>query len=126
MASAFIGPLGMVAFLGIKTLNLAAFQPQSKETRVTRSDRRTLDYLTRAHYDPQAWINVIERLMQYSSVNQGFYIVDYFESHPIDEERVALLSERFNALPLEAGEDKTHPLIYNAAVKGVREMYRAA
>lgn len=124
IAPAF-GPFGMLAALGFAGVHaVSEGSEKTPEQRVLAADRRALNYMVQAGYDPQGMIDLFYK---FSSAKKEImpYFLDYYQSRPITPERAAALQKRFAQLPLDGRNFDVHREQYMEMTKGVREIYKA-
>jgi len=117
------GQFGALAILGIMMLNMIADTAEkSISERLIDADKRALQYLMRAGYDPQALLDFLRRFL---SAERSFlpYFYDYYQSRPLTEERMTSIVYEFEALPLMDRELMTNPMEYREITKGVSQIY---
>ena len=120
------GPLGSLASLGLVLLqayNESTFKTPGE--RLLGSDAAAMKYLMSAGYDPQALLDVQEHFLK-AGEKMMPYFMDYYQSRPITEERIAMIKKEFQKLPLGGKSLITDPVEYQEVTRGVQEIYKTA
>lgn len=120
----FFGDIGVLAVLGLTAID-AMTNEKSKEERVYMADRLVLKYMVAVGYDPQCWMDVLEKIASFKDGNV-IYIFDYYSSRPITEKRVQRLGRSFKRTDLAGRMLEVRGTEYLTATQGVREIYRGA
>lgn len=118
------GEIGMLAVLGLALVNaMAESRVLTQGERLIQADGRAFQYMVQAGYDPQGLIDFF-----YSFLNADKkiipYFMDYYQSRPIDEQRIEHVNAEFAKLSLDGKTLPVNRKDYQEAMKGVREMYR--
>lgn len=124
MVSSAFGSIGALAALGFVALN-AASAPHSltAERRLEEADRRAMDYLLAAGYDPQAMLDILERFLVMQQEDLPFYY-DFYQARPITHERMLQLQSIFQKLPLREQNLVTGYPAYQEMSRSIRQIYR--
>jgi len=105
-------------------LNMAAEAGKpGEDERLMKSDELALRYMTFAGYDPQGFLDLFRKFLSLSPQELPFFY-DYYQTHPITEERYGRLTEAFERLPLSGQALRMKRKEYLEATKGIREMYK--
>ena len=124
MVSSAFGSIGALAALGFVALGAASTpHAMSPEKRLIDADRRAMEYLLAAGYDPQAMLDVMERFLRISQKDLPFFY-DYYQARPITQERVLQMEQDFKKLPLRDQKLITGYPAYQEMNRGIREIYR--
>lgn len=123
IAPAF-GEIGVLAALGLVMVRAIQEKNQPKtEDLLLQADRRALEYMVKAGYDPQGMIDLFYKFLN-ASKDAAPYFFDYYQSRPITMERFESLNQKFSQMPLQEEVLSTHPKRYEEMIQGVREIYR--
>ena len=124
MVAPAFGQIGMLAALGLVAMQAIYEKGQpSPEERLFEADRRALEYMVKAGYDPQGMIDLFYRFLN-TSRDFAPYFYDYYQSRPITMERFQNLNEKFAGLQLQEKVFSTHHERYQEITLGVREIYK--
>ncbi len=123
MVGPAFGQIGALAALGIVLLNNAASPGEiSKDDRLIKADAMALRYMIHAGYDPQGFLDVLYRFLKADRATLPFFY-DYYQSHPITEERFNRLNRDFASLPVANRQLVMRRKEFLEMTHGVREMY---
>ncbi len=123
MVGPAFGQIGALAALGIVLLNNAASPGEiSKDDRLIKADTMALHYMIHAGYDPQGFLDVLYRFLKADKATLPFFY-DYYQSHPITEERFTRLNQSFASLPVANRDLVMRRKEFLEMTHGVREMY---
>ena len=119
------GQIGALAAIGLVMVNALVDKQHAKTPadRIQESDNRALHYMIEAGYDPQGMIDLLYKFL---NANDAVipYFYDYYQSHPITEERFHRVQDEFSKLPLQDKTFSTKHELYMEITKGVREIYK--
>lgn len=126
LASPAFGNIGALVMLGLVVAGMMTEAQQlTKDDKVMAADGLALQYMVHAGYDPQGLVDVL-----YKFLNAGKqvtpYFFDYYQSHPITEERFDHLNESFSKLPLTGKRFDVHRNRFLDMTKGIQEIYKPA
>ncbi len=125
IAPAF-GQIGLLAALGMVALVAVADSRESDrpgpEEQLWLSDDLAMRYMIEAGYDPQGWIDVQYKFLHAKQQAPLFY--EYYESHPITEERFLRLNQSFQELPLANKTLLMKRKHFVEMTRGVRQIYK--
>lgn len=125
VAPAF-GQIGMLAALGLVMVSFVVdsrTKVKPPEEKMIEADRRTLNYLMKSGYDPQALMDVFHKFLNANGQTIP-YFYDYYQSRPITKERVVALESEFQKLSLQDKTLTTNYKIFQENTKDIREIYR--
>lgn len=124
MVAPAFGPFGMLAALGLVTVNgLNNKEPMPFDQRMLAADAKALGYMVEAGYDPQGMTDLLYQFLNAEKeVTPYFY--DYYQARPITEARFHNIDKAFKKLPLEGKSLSTHYERYQEMTRGIREIYR--
>lgn len=123
LTAGFLGPLGALAFLGVRGISMLTVSEKTKSGRAIDADKLALSYLVKAGYDPQSLFDILTRLSETDKSDMD-EIFDYYTSRPISVKRVRKLEKQFKKLDLKDRDLQVHRQEFLEATKGVREMFR--
>jgi predicted Zn-dependent protease len=124
MVGPAFGPIGVLAALGLVAVHsVAESKVKAPEDRILESDKRALNYMVQAEYDPQGMIDVLYEFVN-AQKEIAPYFFDYYESRPISPERFRSLQDHFSKLPLQGKSFSTNHKAYEEVMKGIREIYK--
>jgi len=123
LAAGILGPLGALAFLGVRGISMLTVSEKTKTGRAIYADKLALSYLVEAGYDPQSLFDILTRLAETDKGDMD-EIFDYYNSRPISVKRVQKLEKQFKKLNLKNRELCVNRPEFLEATKGVREMFR--
>jgi predicted Zn-dependent protease len=100
-ATSYIGPIfgsvGALALLSLVVLSAATGKKKSIERQLMASDKKALQLLVKAGYDPQGYIDPLRR-MQNPRPEFRPFLYDHLKSHPITEKRFEKIEKEFYKL----------------------------
>ena len=118
------GEIGALATLGLAMVKTAVdSQQKSLEQKVLDADDRAMNYMTKAGYDPQAYLDVFNKFLS-AGKEAVPYFYDYYKARPITVNRIASMQQNFQALPLQDKTFETNRGQFLEMSKGIKEMYR--
>ena len=123
IAGGFFGGIGMVTFLGIATLN-AMTDEKTVQQRIVLADRKALAYMVKAGYDPQGYVDVLYKII-YADASLMPYLIDYYNSRPVNATRINQVNKMFKVLKLENKNFDTHREKFIHVMTGVKQLYQA-
>ena len=121
LTSGFFGPIGMLAFAGVAALNHLTDE-KGLETRVMMADRKALGYMVKSGYDPQGLVDVLNKIL-YADDSTIPYLVDYYQSRPVNALRMKRLHKAFGHLDLTDKSFETHRDNFLSMTDGVKQLY---
>lgn len=121
LAGGFFGSIGMLAFMGVATLNYMTDE-KGLESRVIMADKKALHYMIEAGYDPQGLIDVLYKII-YADGSLMPYLVDYYNTRPVNADRLKKMSRVFQDLDLQDKSFDTRREKFLSAVAGVKKLY---
>lgn len=124
MASPAFGQIGALAALGAVLVNgVVEHQQVDGKEKLFKSDELALNYMVAAGYDPQGYIDVLRKMVEADrALLPNLY--DYYQSHPITEERFSRLSAAFSKLPLMNKSLTVNRDEFIAETRGIKEIYK--
>lgn len=125
MVAPAFGPLGALVSLGFVGIHMISKSSEkTTDERVILADRRALDYMAKAGYDPQGMIDVFYR---FASVNKEAlpYFMDYYQSRPLTVDRTQAMQKQFKKLNLEDKTFQVRREQYLEMTRGIRDIYKA-
>lgn len=124
VVSPAFGPYGALAVLGAVLVNSMVEKGEISETdKLFLSDELALHYMVNAGYDPQGYVDVLRKVVEVEKETLP-YLYDYYQSHPITEERFAHLNQAFSRLPMTGKTLEIRREEFLTSTKGVREIYQ--
>ncbi|MBI4972007.1 MAG: M48 family metalloprotease [Candidatus Omnitrophica bacterium] len=121
LAAGFLGPYGMLALVGIAALNTMTTEKDLPQ-RVDMADKKGLCYMVRAGYDPQCYIDVLYKII-YADPNQVGLLVDYYNSRPVNADRLKHVNKVFRELKIENQTFDTHREKFLGSISSVKALY---
>lgn len=117
------GQFGMLAVLGVLAVNAIADRgTPAGNHRLLRADELAMHYMVDAGYDPQGFLNLMHKLVALDQKDIPNFF-DYYQSHPITEERYTNMNRVFSELPLEGRTFTVERQKFLEVTKGIRDMY---
>jgi len=124
IASPALGSFGVLAVLGAVLVNGMVEKGEIDDTeKLFKSDELALNYMVSAGYDPQGYVDVLRKVVE-SDKSALPYLHDYYQSHPITEERFIQLNYAFSRLPMTGKTLAIRREEFMTTTKGVREIYQ--
>ncbi len=124
MVAPAFGQIGTLAALGFALLHSAAdIGKKSPGSRLALADRKAMDYMVRAGYDPQGMIDLFYKFADAKKEVMP-YFMEYYESRPLTEERADAVEKQFAKLPLDGKNFDVHREKYLEQTRGIREIYK--
>ncbi len=124
IAGGFFGPYGMLAFVGIAALNYMTDE-KGLDQRVIMADRKAMIYMARSGYDPQGLIDVLYKVI-YTEPNMVAFLIDYYNSRPVNADRLKQANKVFRQLDLANKSFDTNRQKFLNGVAGIKELYMEA
>jgi len=121
VAGTFFGGIGMLAFLGVATVNYF-YDEKNIEKRIEMADKKTIEYMLKSGYDPQGFMDVLYKIV-YAQESQMPFMLDYYESRPVSVERMEKLDKVFQKLNFQNTSFDTHRERFLTMTKGIRQLY---
>ena len=113
------GPIGGLSVLGLALVGNMTGSEKSLTQRLRQADKLTLDYMMKAGYDPQGFIDPLRRMRDPHSSFRP-YLFDYLESHQVTPEHLARLDLLFQKLPLAGRQFDSGRSEFMAATQSLR------
>ena len=124
MVAPAFGQIGVLATLGFALLHSAAeIGQKSPEARLALADRKAMIYMVEAGYDPQGMIDLFYKFADAKPEIRPYFL-EYYESRPLNEERVRAIQNQFLKLPLDGKNFDVHREKYLEQTRGIREIYK--
>ena len=124
MVGPAFGEIGALTVLGMEMVKaVSEARKLTPGQKVNLADGKALHYMVAAGYDPQGMIDVMYKFLN-AGKEVAPYFYDYYQSRPINQERMLHISEEFSKLPLAGESFTTNRDIYKESTKGVREIYK--
>jgi len=121
----FFGIFGMLGILGLVGLEALTGKSEVPDATVRKADKQALNMMQAAGYDPQAWLDVLDRLLK-SQQEEVFFMLDYHNSRPLTAKRLESLQKEFRELNFTDQDLHTYRTKYVDATRGTRSMYGRA
>jgi len=123
VAGGVFGPIGMLAFVGVAALNVLTDE-KGLDKRVLIADKRALEFMQKAGYDPQGLVDVLYKLI-YSEPQLVPYMMDYYRSRPVSADRMLNIGKVFDGLEFQNVTYNTHREKYLTMMSSVKQLYTA-
>jgi predicted Zn-dependent protease len=125
MVGPMFGQIGMLAVLGVVALHAATdgHKSGSEDERMKKMDELAMRYMVAAGYDPQGYIDLLHKFIRLDPQALPYFF-DYYQTHPITEERFLKLNQTFEKLPLTGKTFNVDRGEFLETTKGIREMYK--
>ncbi len=121
VAGGFFGPFGVLAFVGVATLNQLTTS-KNVDSLVLLADKKALVYMNKAGYDPQGFVDVLYKII-YADQMLIPYMIDYYQSRPVSADRMIHLENVFKKMTFENKQFDTERERFNMMTSGVKQLY---
>jgi predicted Zn-dependent protease len=117
-----LGQIGALAALGLVVMDhWADSSKTTPQERLIRADALALGYLVKAGYDPQGFMDLVQRFSSAERRMRSLFY-DYYRSRPWNPDRVRALQGSFARLDLSDKRLEVHRPRFQQMIEGVRQI----